>query len=228
MKSSILFLLLLAVIPCSGQHKFRLTDPSDKVTVNIDVAECDTDCHGRATFSFTRKGDSKPFQVVRLPDTQIWLGDEGKPQANVTLLYDQQSAVNFDDFNFDGHEDVAICDGNEGGYGSPTYRVYLYSKRVNKYVYAPAFSKISRDDSLGMFEVDKKKKMLMRSSKDGCCWHRTEGFAVLGGQPKKIYEFTEDASKGGGDIVEIKTRRLVNGKWRTTIKHAKTAEYYKN
>src|SRR6185295_7992938 len=91
-----------------------------------------------------------------------------------------------------------------------------------------AFSRISHGVSLGMFEIDKKKKLLMRFSKSGCCWHRTEGYAVGGGQPKKVYELTEDATKNGGEMVEIKTRRLLNGKWKTTIKHAKTAEYYKH
>ena len=228
MKLIIVFFFMCAAIPCFAQHQFHLSNPSNTIAVTVDVATCDTNCHGPAKFSFTRKGSTKPFQVIGLPNTQIWLNDKGEAQANVTLRYDEQSAVNFGDFNFNGTEDVAICDGSDGGYGMPSYRVYLYSAASKRYVYSTAFSRLVHGSSLGMFEIDKKKKMLMVSSNSGCCWHQTEGFAVVGGQPKKVYEFTEDATKNGGETVEIKTRRLVNGKWRTSIKHAKTSEYYKN
>ena len=67
-----------------------------------------------------------PYQVINLPDTQIQLDDGGKPLTNVTLLYDKQSVVNVGDYNFDGMEDVAICDGAHGSYGGPSYRIYLF------------------------------------------------------------------------------------------------------
>ncbi|MGH9820344.1 MAG: XAC2610-related protein [Pyrinomonadaceae bacterium] len=135
--------------------------------------------------------------------------------------------VNFGDFNFDGSEDVAICDGSNGGYGMPSYQVFIYSTRLKKFVRSASFTKMN-SGGLGMFEIDNRKKMLMVFSKSGCCWHRTEGFAVIGGRPKKVYEFTEDATRNQGKTVEITTRRLVNGKWRTAVKLAKTSEYYKN
>ncbi len=51
---------------------------------------------------------------------------------------------------------------------------------------------------LGMFEIDKKKKVLRNFSKSGCCWHQTEEFAVIGNRPKKVLEITEDATVAGG------------------------------
>jgi hypothetical protein len=79
-----------------------------------------------------------------------------------------------------------------------------------------------------MFEVDKTKKMLMKSSKSGCCWHRTEGFSVLSNRPRKVYELTEDATGADGKWVRITTKRLVGGKWRTASRREKIADYYKN
>ncbi|MEP7074707.1 MAG: hypothetical protein ABI878_02770 [Acidobacteriota bacterium] len=228
MKLTIFAFVIFSVATCSAQHQFKVTNPSKTVTVSIDVAACDTDCHGAAKFTFARTGEPRAFQTVRLPDTQIWLGDDGKPSANVTLLYDQQSVVNFGDFNFDGQEDVAICDGGDGAYGSPTYRVYLHSPASKRYVYSPAFSALAHDDALGMFEIDAKKKMLMKASKSGCCWHRTQGFSVVSNTPKLVYEFTEDATQNAGETVKIISRKLTAGKWKTSVKRAKTSDYYKN
>ncbi|MGH9820343.1 MAG: hypothetical protein ACRD43_09260 [Pyrinomonadaceae bacterium] len=61
MKLIIPFLIMLAAIPCVAQHRFNLSDPSAAIAVTVDVAACDTDCHGPAKFSFTRKGSTKPF-----------------------------------------------------------------------------------------------------------------------------------------------------------------------
>lgn len=51
-------------------------------------------CEGKATSFFYTKHESKPNQVIKLPNTQIWLDKAGNAQANYTLLYDEQSVVN--------------------------------------------------------------------------------------------------------------------------------------
>ena len=93
--------------------------------------------------------------MIELPNTQVQLGDGGDPLVNVTMLYDNQSVVNIGDFNFDGMEDVAICDGPNGSYGGPSYQVYLSSRSAGKFVHNAAFSELGQN--LGMFEVDKTK-----------------------------------------------------------------------
>jgi hypothetical protein len=206
-----LLIILMTAIPSLAQQQFKLTDASKRVDVQIDIGKCeDSEC-APAKFSFFRKGAAEAFQVVDLERTQMWFDE---PLANVTLRYDAQSIINFDDFNFDGVEDVALCDGNDGGYGAPSYQIYLYSPRQKKYINSPSFTALTKDGGLGMFEIDKKKKMLHRFSKSGCCWHQEEGFAVVNGKPKKVYEFTEDAltSRRPG-YVEITTRTLAAGKW---------------
>ncbi len=75
-----------------------------------------------------------------------------------------------------------------------------------------------------MFEVDKKKKMLYANSKSGCCWHQTEGFAVAGNRPRKIFEETEDATIADEKKVKITTKKFVGGRWRARVKYVKRGE----
>jgi hypothetical protein len=49
-------------------------------------------------------------------------------------LYDNEYSFIFGDFNFDGQEDLAICNGKNGGYEAPSYDVYLYNVGLSKFV----------------------------------------------------------------------------------------------
>lgn len=222
---TVILLLLLLTVSTSAQNHFRVNNPSRTLSIDIDVEKCDEGfrCAGKSTFAFSRNHAETPFQIIKLPDTYLRL-EEGKPQVNVTLLYDEQSVLNFDDFNFDGFEDVAICDGNNGGYGMPSYQVYLYSKKLNRFVHSTPFTKLGKE--LGMFEVDAKRKRLATFSKSGCCWHQTAEYIVVNNLPKKVLEVTEDATYTGrgGDKVKVTTRKLIKGRWRTSTKYVKHEE----
>src|ERR1041385_1244796 len=131
-----LVLSLLIASPVVAQKTFELKNASKYFDIRVAVAKCDDEyCSGKATFSFYKKGGSTPYQVITLPDTQVQLESNGKPLVNVNLLYDEQSVVNVGDFNFDGMEDVALCDGANGSYGGPSYRVYLSSRAAGKFVF---------------------------------------------------------------------------------------------
>lgn len=223
MKKLLPFLLLLVVIPVSAQKTFEITDASKYFDIKVKVAKCDESfCSGKATFSFFKKGGSTPYQVINLPDTQIQLDEGGKPSVNVSLLYDQQSVVNVDDFNFDGMEDVAICNGANGSYGGPSYNIYLSSRAAKKFVFDAAFTKLG--SHLGMFIVDKDKKHLTTMDKSGCCWHITEVYDVVAGKPRKIIEEVEDATITDETKVKITTKTLVGGKWKTSVKYVMREE----
>lgn len=215
----LLFLLMLGST-VSAQKTFELKDASKYFDIKIVVESCeDGFCGGKASFSFYKKGRTAPYQVIEMDDTQIQLDENGNAQANVSMLYDNQSAVNVGDFNFDGMEDVAICDGANGSYGGPSYQVYLSSRSVGKFVFSRAFSDLG--SHLGMFEVDKEKKVLRIFDKSGCCWHVTEEYSVVKGRPVKIFIEEEDATISDETKVKITTKRLVKGKWQTTVKFVK-------
>src|ERR1043165_9086085 len=118
MKKLAFGLMLLLAGFTFAQRTFDIKDASKFFDVKVKVAKCDDQfCSGRATFSFYKKGGTAPYQIITLPDTNIDLGDGGKPSANLTIGYDLQSVINVDDYNFDGMEDIAICDGTNGSYG---------------------------------------------------------------------------------------------------------------
>lgn len=207
-------------LPALAQKTFDLKDASKYFDIKIKVAKCeDGFCSGKASFSFYKKGGTTPYQVINLDDTQIQLDESGNAQANISMLYDNQSAVNVGDFNFDGMEDVAICDGANGSYGGPSYQVYLSSKSAGKFVYNKAFSDLG--GHLGMFEVDAKKKVLRIFDKSGCCWHVTEEYSVINGKPVKVFVEEEDATIPDETKVKITTKTLVKGKWQTKTKLVK-------
>lgn len=217
----ILFIILLLSLNTFAQYEFEIKDASENFDVKIKTEKCDEYfCEGKTTFTLFEKGKEKVFQKFDFENSIIQLGENQEPLANITLLYDQQSALTFDDFNFDGEKDLALNDGNNGGYGSPSYQIYLFSKKDNKFVHDAAFTELAQ--SLGMFEVDAEKKMLFVFSKSGCCWHQTEGYKIEKNKPLKVYEETEDAT--GGEYVKITTKELVKGKWKTKVERKKIEE----
>ena len=211
--------LLLAALPVMAQERFDLKNASRQFDVRIEVASCENKiCEGMATYTLFIKGTAKRFQIFKLANTSFLLDESNKPPANRTLLYDQQSAINFGDFNFDGTEDLALCDGTKGGYGMPSYQIYLFSRQSKKFVNSTAFTRLAQQGYLGMFEVDEKRKVLQTFSKSGCCFHVTEEYTVVENRPKKVLEITEDATNFESQKVKITTLRLVKGRWRKTVR----------
>jgi hypothetical protein len=223
-----LLILVLLIVPSlyAQQRSFDVTDASKYFDIKISASKCDADsCTGKTVYSFHKKGSAKPYQVISMTDTYIDIS-EGAPVVNETLLYDKQSVLNIDDFNFDGMEDVAISDGQQGSYGMPSFNVYLSSKAAGKFVYNEAFSELSHH--LGMFTVDKKAKALETFDKSGCCYHITERYKVVNNRPVKVYSFEEDAAQAGKyeDKIVLTTKTRVGGRWKITVKVEDRDKYY--
>lgn len=204
-----------------AQKTLEFNDASRYFNVRVDIANCTWvhQCRGPATFSLFRKGAAKPYQRINLERTVLW---DWQPSVNGTMLYDQQSLFNIDDFNFDGMEDIAICDGPNGSYWMPSYRIYLSSRKKHKFVYDRRFSDLGHH--LGMFSIDKERKVLETFDKSGCCYHILERYKVVKNRPLKVYRMEQDAT---GDHppddwrMRITTKRRVRGKWKTTIRYEK-------
>jgi hypothetical protein len=223
MKYLTLAFVLLSTTAVFAQRTFDIKDASKFFDVKVKVEKCDDMfCEGKTTFSFYKKGGGTPYQVINLPDTQIDISNGDQPSVNVNLLYDQQSVINVDDYNFDGMEDISLCDGANGSYHMPSYRIYLSDRRAGKFVYSPAFTKLG--SHLGMFTIDKKKKTLETFDKSGCCWHITERYDVVANRPRKVFELVEDATIPDEKRVKITTKILVNGRWKTSVKYVKREE----
>lgn len=205
MKGLVVALVLVFSTSAFAQTTFDVKNASKYFDIKVKVEKCDDGyCTGKASFSFFKKNGSKPYQVIELDDTQIQLSQAGQPLTNISLLYDDQSVVNVGDFNFDGMEDVAICNGANGSYGGPSYNVYLSSRAAGKFVYSKEFSALG--EHLGMFEVDKKRKRLSTLDKSGCCYHIAEEFIVVNNKPFKIRSVEEDATASDDRMTTITTK----------------------
>ncbi|MGI8639638.1 MAG: XAC2610-related protein [Pyrinomonadaceae bacterium] len=231
MKKIFLLISLLLIITAGtfAQEMFLLKNASKKFDVEIKIAKCEDDiCEGKAAVYLTMKNQTTPFQTIQLPNMYLELGKDKKPTANLVELYGvNNSGVIFDDYNFDGAEDLALRNGNEGAYGGPSYDVLLYSKAKNNFIKNLELTELA-SENLGLFEVDKKQKTLETFTKDGCCWHQTARYQIVNNRPKKVYVFTEDAAATASEKVILTTETLVHGRWKKTTKYAKRKEYYKD
>ena len=214
----IFFLIILFCSAVFAQEKLQLDNASKIYDVRVTVDSCrNGSSEGKLKVELFTKTGRKPFQTFNLGATAFSI-DEVE-MVNTKMLYDSQSIVFLEDYNFDGMEDLAIRDGNNGGYGGPSYQVYLFSPRSKKFVHNYALTDLNQGSYLGAMEVDKKKKVLQTLSKSGCCWHQTEEFAVVNDRPKKVFEETEDATVADEAKVKITTKKLVKGRWRTMVKY---------
>ncbi len=220
--------LLAAAAGIFAQQTFLLKDASKKFDVKIKIEKCvDEICEGTATVYLLRKNQTKPLQTIQLSNLFLELGTNRKPTTNLIELYgDNNSGVVFDDYNFDGAEDIALRNGNDGAYGGPSFDILLFNKAKNNFVKNRPLTVLA-SENLGLFSVHKKNRTIETFNKSGCCRHQTTRYQVIGNRPKKVYVFTEDASSGDGIKVYLTTERLIGRKWKTTKKTALIKDYYK-
>ncbi len=230
MKAQLRYLFIFTVAHISyAQHTFIIKEGSEKYNAILNVENCNSDnCEGKATIKIFDKKEKAFSQTLASADLYFYLDSIQKPSVNVIQLYNEQSPLIFEDFNFDGTEDLAIRNGNHSSYGSPSYDVYVYHSTKNKFVISDELTKLAVEN-LGMFQTDSKRKRLITFAKSGCCWHlKTEYEIVPQKGLLKVYEFVEDATVQGGDYVIVTTRKLVNNKWIEKSEKHLIEEYYKD
>ena len=228
MKSKFGFLLIALSQFVSAQSNYIIKNGSKRFDAHITVQSCEGDnCGGKGIVKLIDKKTNQLFQTFESDDLSLFLDKNQKPTVNVIQLYNEQSPLIFDDFNFDGSEDLAIRNGNQSGYGGPSYDIYVYHSTKKQFVPSDELTSLAYEN-LGMFQTDSKRKRLITYAKSGCCWHITTEYAVI---PKKglqkVYEFEEDAT-GGGEFVKVITRNLINNKWVSKTKKYKIDDYYKD
>ncbi|HCR49803.1 MAG TPA: hypothetical protein DIW24_09245 [Bacteroidetes bacterium] len=206
-------------------HQFVIKNAAPQYEARFSVANCEGDtCTGLATIGLYDKS-GRHIQTFFSDDLYMTLDENQKPSVNVVQLYNEQSALVFDDFNFDGQTDLAIRNGNMSGYGGPSYDVYLYHPAKNRFEFHIPLSLMVMEN-LGLFRTDVKRKVLVTFTKSGCCWHQTSENAWRNGQIVLIKKITEDAT-GANDRVLVTTEVLTGTKWKKSVKTYKIADYYK-
>jgi hypothetical protein len=221
-----LLIFLLLNLTAFAQQQFRFTTISNKYDVAISAEKVEYGLwSGKTEVSLFRKGSPKPFQTIHLRDTQISVDDGGRPEiaAVKDKINGKWSSVYLEDFNFDGLEDLAVADGANGGYGGTSYRVYLYDRERNRFVFSPSFTRLVQGPYFGIFEIDRKRKTLSVFSKSSCCMHYSEVYKLANGKPKKVGQISEYLNAASG-YTDIETKKLIHGRWRTWNKRVKNQE----
>jgi hypothetical protein len=223
-------LLLLAARVSPAQETFEVRGALRGYELTVRLSSCGDEedkCSGPAVVRIFRKGEAAPFQSLSLPSVEIYretVEHNDETGANKRGLYAEEYSFVGNDFNFDGLEDFAVCNGREGGYGGPSYNVFLFDKRSRRFVESRRLSGLTEAPYLGLFFPDAKKKRLTAYSKSGCCYHETEVYAVVNGRPVLVEKVVEDATSWGGapeGFVLVKTKRRVRGRWVVTTKKEK-------
>lgn len=227
MKKNIICLLLGISTLGLAQKNFVIKDGSNRFDAKIAIENCEGDtCSGKGTISLIDKKSKQIFQTLSSDDLYFYLNKNQQPSVNVIQLYNEQSPLIFDDFNFDGSEDIAVRNGNQSSYGGPSYDVYVYNSTKKQFVISKELTALAYEN-LGMFQTDHERKRISTFAKSGCCWHITTEYAVI---PKKglqkVYELEEDAQ--GGEFVKVTTRNLIKNKWVNRTKKYKIDDYYKD
>ncbi|WP_169741224.1 lysozyme inhibitor LprI family protein [Andreprevotia chitinilytica] len=201
----------------SKQYDFvlRMRDKCDPPTQADDGT-----CEGPGQVQIYAKGGKSPLQTINMDNIYVSFSKSKQPLTNSAAMYDYQGVINVGDFNFDGQEDIAIQNGNNGSYSGPSYDVYLFSTKTKKFEYNDSFSSLI-ESTLGFFQVDPKRKRLATMAKDGCCYHEFTEYAVVNNEPVAVARRIEDMRNGDGDTVVVTEETLVNGKWKSKTKRVK-------
>jgi len=107
---------------------------------------------------------------------------------------DRYELLSADDVNFDGHPDLMIRNGNHGGYGGPSFDVYIFDTTQGQFLLNEDFSSLTRGSYLGLFDIYTERQEIRTYSKSGCCYHEEEIFIVKNNKPVAVRKIIEDVT----------------------------------
>ena len=218
--------ILYFVSSTTYAQRFLITDGSPLYDAELQV-ECNTEsCEGLGRVTLFKKNTKKVVEQFTSDDLNFYLDEKKlKPTVNVIELYGEQSPLIFDDFNFDGNQDLAIRNGNEGSYGGPSYDVYVFHQNKKQFVYSEELSALTYEN-LGMFSVDSDKKRIITFNKSGCCYHISSEYVVVPRKGLVLVRELEEEVVSTADKVRVTEKNLIGSKWQEKIKYYPIGEYY--
>lgn len=225
MKNLFIFCVLLSItLSAKAQFKFLANNSSNQYNAKIFVANCENGaCGGKATIIIYDKISEKELETFHSVDLDFGLTEKQHAELGWIDLGKYQSPLIFGDFNFDGYEDIAIRNGSNGTYASPSYDVYTASAS-DKFTLNKELTKLA-SENLGMFDVDRKLKTLAIHLKSGCCYQQTINYKIdTKNILTQVSSVIEDSSIG--DDVTVITQKLVEGKMKKTVEKFRIKDYY--
>ena len=126
--------------------------------------------------------------MIKMHTDPEWNMEDAGYIEGAPVMYDDQSVVYYNDFNFDDHKDFALQDGRNSCYGGPSYQVYLYQK--GRFVQNKALTKLAQE-KCGMFSVNPQKKTIETMTKTGCCYHEYYTYGYQKGKLTLLHAIDE-------------------------------------
>ncbi|MCR1026849.1 hypothetical protein NQT66_18665 [Cellulophaga baltica] len=203
-------LLLLGILPVLtlAQRTYTISDFSTtyKATIEIEHGFENKDFK-KGSFSIVNNTTNKQVLFIESDELIIETEDNTEDNTNAVLLpYDRQNFLIFQDFNFDGLEDVAFMDGRNSCYGGPSYQIYLQEHQT--FVHSPEFTRLSYE-YCGMFQIAEKTKTIHTMTKSGCCWHQFSEFKVQDNKPIAV-KISEESMNPNGMLIDYVEKVRVN------------------
>lgn len=232
--TTFLFCVLLATgnfQPSIARENFKIQNVSYKFdvviqveTTNMERSKIDSDIiSGPAKICLFDKGKESVFQIINMPNVLVYkdsIAYNPKINAKPRRLYEEEYSLVFEDFNFDNSEDIAVCNDKTGGYGAFSYNIYLFDKKLKKFILNKELSHLTKAPYLGLFFTDLENKLLVTLSKSGSCYHKTENYNIDSNKPVMVEQIIED-STSPENYSTITTKKLIKGKWVTTVQKKK-------
>lgn len=201
---------------------FNIAKASPEYSLKVDLTpnggSSEEPLTGKARVTIVSRTTHKSIQTIAMASIAIFkdqLSTSVGPQGKQPALYDDEYTFVFEDFNFDGRQDLAVCKDIQGSYGAPTYDIFLWNPARKQFVRNAQLSKLS-SEHLGLLQVDRKSRELITFDKSGAAWHLTSTYKYVHARPKLVETKEEDASGGVHDV--ITTRRLIGNHWRKQVK----------
>jgi hypothetical protein len=94
-------------------------------------------------------------------------------------------------------------------------RQYLLVAVAGHFARSEALSRLT-EETLGIFQVNAKKKRLVTLAKSGCCFHVTQELAMVNAEPVVMESVTEDAT---GDPLVVTREHRVGRRWEKSVEH---------
>lgn len=223
---------LLIPRPALSLETIRITQVSNEYDFEVNVEGCGGEsrnnepnhCSGKARIGVFRKGEKSPFQILRLPNIEFRkdrTAHNPKKDGEGRDDYGQAYGLVSEDFNFDGYRDLAICNGRTGGYGGPSFTIFLFDNKSHRFIENKQLSRLTDAPGLGLFVADIENKQLVVHSKSGCCYQETKKFQMLNSKPVLVEKVMDDST---GDIRVVTTEKLIKGKWSKSVKREQLEE----
>jgi hypothetical protein len=213
-KYQLLFALLGLLHVCVAQKNFELSDTVNQRYLSLQVDTCTLDCFCSGKGIVRLK--NKHGKVVQSFSSENLVFSKNNNLAKETL-----GPVIFRDFNFDGYNDLAIVNGNNGNYSFISYHIYLFSPEQHRFLFNPKLTELS-SESMGLFENDVKRKRIITHAKGDFSSSIDREFECV--TPNKVQMVLERYMNTNGNYIEERTKQLVNGKWETRLKKIKLSE----